>query len=137
LPAVAFGHGIPASLDQWGDFGKSAAACQRAIGRAAAHCASTAVHYRNRCLGAEVTGETCDRQAIEDASIAARLRAVALIERYCTSTDLQNLNFIDLSDVLIDVAQTCRATDRAATSAVWAPVMAGDSVGAAGPTEAR
>ncbi len=136
-PIAAFGHGVPAPLDQWGNFGKSAAACQRAIGRAAAHCSQSAVHNRNRCLHADLSGDGCDHEAVESASMVARARALGMVQRYCTGADLQNLNFLDFNDVAIDIAQMCRETERAAMSAVWGPVMAGGAVGSAGPVEAR
>jgi cysteine-rich repeat protein len=135
--ANAFAHGIPAPLEQWGNFGATTAACQRAIGRVAARCAASAVHHRNLCLGADMDGVGCDPVAMADAAIAERHRGADIIQRYCSSTDLQNLNYIDLSDALIDIALVCRETDRAATSGIWGPVMAGGAVGAAGPDEAR
>jgi len=135
--ANAFAHGIPASLDEWGGFGATTAACQRAIGRVTARCADSALHNRNVCLGADLDGTGCDRAALEESSMSERRRAAAVIERYCSSLDLQNLNYIDLSDVLIDIAQVCRETERAASSGAWGPVMAGGAVGATGDTEER
>ncbi len=131
FPAAGFGHGARAPLADWGNFSTTTAACQQAIGRAAAICTRRAIQHRNICLGAEVDDRQCDRQALEAASIATRARALTLVERYCDTTDLQNLNYVDFSDVLIDVAQTCREADTAATSAIWGPAMVGGSVAAA------
>jgi cysteine-rich repeat protein len=134
-PALLLAHGTPAPLAQWGNFADATADCQRAIGRAAGYCATRAVRDRGSCIGTEAGGGTCDRDALEQASVAVRARALALVERYCTSTDLQNLNYVDFTDVLIDIGQTCRETDTAATSAVWGPVMVGGSVAAANDRE--
>ncbi len=130
-PAASFGHGARAPLEDWGNFGTTTASCQKAIGRAAALCTRRAIHNRNVCLAAEIDDKVCNHQALEDSSIATRARALALVERYCESSDLQNLNYLDLSDVLIDVAQTCREADIAATSAVWGPAMVDGAVAAA------
>ncbi len=134
-PASLFAHGTPADLEDWGGFGDSTAACQRAIGRAATYCARRAIHDRGTCINAEIAGETCDRDALEAASIAARTRSLALVERYCTNTELLNLKYIDLTDVLVDIAQICRETDTAATTAVWGPAMVGGSVAAVNDRE--
>jgi len=134
-PVLVHAHEITAPLDQWGNFDDETVSCQRAIGRAAALCARRAVHNRNSCLASELAGETCDRDSLEAASVATRSRALRLAERYCTARALQNLRYVDLDDVLVDIATACRETDTAATSAVWGPVMAGGSVAASGEPE--
>ncbi len=136
LPATVFAHGTPAPLSEWGNFSTTAATCQRAIGRAASLCARRAIHNRNACLASEMDGSTCDADALEQASVATRTRSAQLIERSCTSIDLQNLNYIDLSDVLIDIAQSCRETDTAATTSIWGPIMVGGTIASAGESEA-
>jgi cysteine-rich repeat protein len=130
LQGVAWAHGEPASLAFWGGYPKSVAGCQRAISFAASLCISRSIEARKRCLTTETAGHECDEQALDAEVQAARAAARAVVQETCSSQDVQNLLYVDITEALVDVINICRETDSAITSAAYAPAMVGGSVAA-------
>ena len=124
----AWALGTAAPLDDWGNFGTETALCQRALGRAAALCAARVLQNRSACFGAEIAGASCDRAGADAALDAVRQRSLRLVEQYCDTPQLQNLRFVDRADAENQVSATCRDTQVATTSAIFAPAMVGDAV---------
>ena len=131
LPQSAYAHGQPAEFAAWGGYPEDAASCQRVISRAVSQCIGRVSALRANCLSGAVRGGTCDETALTAEVTATRQRAIERVQRSCTVTELQNLNYIDLSDALTDVVNACRQLDTAAMSAAFGPVTVGGTVGSA------
>ena len=131
VPRSAYAHGQPAELASWGGYPEDAASCQRVISRAVSQCIGRVSALRANCLSGAVRGGTCDETALTAEVTATRQRAIERVQRSCTVTELQNLNYIDLSDALTDVVNACRQLDTAAMSAAFGPVTVGGTVGSA------
>ena len=124
----ASAHSVAADLSVWGNFGQSAAYCQRSIARAATLCTGRTLAARTVCSAAQLRGAACDVADLDARMSAARSRAAAYVAAACTSEDLQQLRYIDLNDAINDVVGVCRALDTAAITAAYAPAMFGDAV---------
>jgi len=121
LPNRAIAHGEPASLAEWGGFGRLIASCQRAIGKAAFLCAIGTWEARRACYDAELRGDDCDEEAADADADAARSRGIRLVQSSCSFQQLQNLRFIDLAEAQLDVIRFCADLDTALVSAVYGP----------------
>lgn len=128
LAATAHAHGQPAQLAFWGGFPPDASRCQRIVARATALCAGQVAALRSSCLGGAVRGGTCDQTALDSRIAETRQRAVSRVDRACTTSQLQNLGYIDRADALTDVVTACRQLDTSTTSAAFAPAMVGGTV---------
>lgn len=126
--AAATAHDTAVDLAVWGNFGQSAARCQRAIARAADLCASRALAARVACVTAELGATACDQAEVSRRIAGARQRASALVQAACTVEDLQTLRYVDLRDALNDLGDVCRGLETAATSAAYAPARFGDAI---------
>jgi len=136
-PMTAHAHGQPAELRFWGGFPSDAARCQRVIARATSLCVGQVAALRANCLSGTVRGGSCDETALNARIADARQSGVDRVASACTTTQLQNLGYVDQSDAFTDVVTACRQLDTAATSAAFAPVTVGGTVGsAADPTAA-
>jgi cysteine-rich repeat protein len=119
LPGRAVAHGEPASLAEWGGFGRLIASCQRAIGKAGFLCGVGTWQARRTCLDADLRGEPCDEEAADEAAGEARSRGIRLVQSSCSFQQLQNLRFIDLSEAQLDVIRFCTQLDTGLVSAVY------------------
>jgi cysteine-rich repeat protein len=120
----ASGHGEPAALAFWGDFGLALARCQREIGVASASCGQQAWRIRRDCRLLALGGGTCDVAADDDAVEAVRRQATDRIPPVCSATQIQQLRFVDVREAQQDVIRFCRDLENAAVSAVFRPVPA-------------
>jgi cysteine-rich repeat protein len=136
VAASAHAHGQPAELAFWGGFAPDAARCQRALSRATALCIGQVAAARSSCLGGALNGATCDPAALDARVAAARQQALDRVGRACTTTQLQNLGYVDQADALSDVATACRQLDTAVVSAAFGPAMVGGTVGSVDPPTA-
>jgi hypothetical protein len=93
------------------------------------------LNARNQCLGAQLRGEDCDTDEMNARVEAARTGASAQIQQACSSTDLQTLRYVDLSDATRDVINVCRDLDTSATSAAYGPAMFGGTIAAVDGTK--
>jgi cysteine-rich repeat protein len=132
LATPAHAHGQPAQLAFWGGFPPSAARCQRVIARATSACVGEVAALRAACLAGAVRGGTCDDAALGTRIGDVRQRALDRVAGACTTSELQNLGYIDQSDAFTDVVTACRQLDTAATSAAFAPAMVGGTVASVG-----
>lgn len=121
VPAVVVAHGAPSKLQYWGNFPRTLAGCQRAIGHAAITCSLSAIRARVECGLAETSGLQCDPTTAEQAIQLARAKARDLVERVCTVREVQNLRYNDVSEAQADVINMCRWADTAALTAVFNP----------------
>src|SRR5262249_32596891 len=126
--APVLAHGQPAQLAFWGGFPPDAARCQRLISRATSLCVAQVAALRGNCLAAAVRGGTCDQTGLHSTIDAAPAHALDRVQASCTTTQLQNLGYIDLADVSRDVSTACRQLDTAAMSAAFGPAMVGGTV---------
>src|SRR5262245_45319893 len=94
LPGRVGAHNQPKPIEQWGPFLPGAQSCLRAISRAAHTCFDTALALRQACRDAELRGEACDRDALDEAIGAATSATRAVLADNCTSGDLTELNYI-------------------------------------------
>ena len=129
---TAHAHGQPAELRFWGGFPPDAARCQRVIARATSLCVGQVAAVRATCLSGAVRGSSCDESALDARIAAARQRALDRVASACTTSELQNLGYVDQSDAFTDVVTACRQLDTAAASAAFGPVMVGGTVASAG-----
>ena len=119
----ALGHGVRLPFDQWGGFSPATVRCQRVIARSAGQCALTAWQLRRGCRDAVLRGGTCDEAATTAAIVAARLKSLDTIERYCSERQAIDLQYLSLSfDLPQDVIDFCRSWETAADSAVYGPI---------------
>jgi cysteine-rich repeat protein len=121
VPAAVSAHGEPASLDEWGGYGRLVASCQRAIGRAGFLCAIGTWEARRRCHDADLRGEPCDEEAADDEAAEARSKGLRLVRNSCSFAQLQNLRFEDLAEAQLDVVRFCVELETALLSAVYRP----------------
>lgn len=128
--APASGHGAPADLSVWGNFGTETARCQRAIARAAALCSSRVLAARTSCAATQLRGAACDTAESAARIQAARARALDLVQDACRPQQLQTLHYVDLSDALTDVIAICREQDTATVTASYGPAMFGGAIAA-------
>jgi cysteine-rich repeat protein len=77
-------------------------------------------------------GHECDQAGLDAEIQAARSAARAAVLGACSSQDVQNLLYVDISEALVDVINVCRESDTAVASAIFAPATVGGSVGAVG-----
>jgi hypothetical protein len=68
----ASAHSVAADLSVWGNFGNSAAYCQRSIARAAALCTGRTLAARTVCSAAQLRGAACDVADLDARMSAAR-----------------------------------------------------------------
>ena len=125
-PAVA--HRQPLPLAVWGDFGASAARCQRAIGRAATQCVLGVWAARRACIEPQLAGQPCDTNATALAVRAARERPKDLVARQCSETDATSLQFLGTQEVISDITSICRQLEKALVSAAYGPGLLDDAV---------
>lgn len=128
--AVAYAHGNRADLAFYGDFGATAAHCQRVIARAAVRCVTTVVGARQACMEATFSGQTCDEAAVDTETQAARRDATNDIATACTEQEAQLLQFNNVAEAQTDATNTCSEMETAALSAAFGPAFATGSVGA-------
>lgn len=129
LPDVTRGHGEPIDLAFWGGYQSGVARCQRTIARASARCMGDVIAARQACLNPVLAGGTCDTQVLNATTIASlRQRALNMVAPDCSSLQLQQLRYADLSDAYRDIIDACRRADTAVTSAVYAPALRGGTV---------
>ncbi len=121
LPSVGYAHGQPATLNDWGNFNRSRARCQRMIGFAAGQCGLAAWDVRRACREAELAGETCDTEAASNTIEGLRRNAIDIVAASCPPLDVQNLRFTDLFEAQTDVIRFCREVTTAVESAVFGP----------------
>lgn len=136
-PSILWAHGQPASIAVWGGYPQGAGRCQRAISFAASLCVSRVIDARNECLTAQTSGHECDEDGVDAAIQAARAAARAVVQRRCTSQDVQNLLYLDINEALVDVINICRESDTAVMSAAYGPAMVGGTVAAMEAPSAR
>jgi cysteine-rich repeat protein len=115
-------------LEFWGGFSSGVARCQRAISRAAARCIGDVTAARQGCLTPALAGTVCDIQQLNTDVAALRQRVLSMVGPSCTSIQLQNLGYVDLSEAYRDIVDVCRRLDTATTSAVYAPALRGGVV---------
>ncbi|MDX2170727.1 MAG: hypothetical protein SF182_26890 [Deltaproteobacteria bacterium] len=113
---------MPVELAFWGDFPPAAAACQRAIGSAAAACAQQTWRLRRDCEVARLRGGVCDEDDVERATQATRFAAQDAVAARCTDTQVQLMQFTDRREAQLDVIRFCRELVEAAGSLLLDPV---------------
>ncbi|MGH7785241.1 MAG: hypothetical protein ACRERC_00145, partial [Candidatus Binatia bacterium] len=125
VPAAppAWAHGTPLPLEAWGGFSPTAARCQRALGQAASQCSLGVWEARRPCIEAQLAGLPCDSNASALAVRQARDRARERVQRFCSSSDVTSLQFLDLAEALADVISVCRQLETALVSAVYGPSL--------------
>lgn len=123
LPVQA--HRAPQLLALWGGWFDDARAvqCQRALGHAAAICASRSWTARDHCLGALLAGDHCDAGALQTQLSNTHALARTLVGRYCRSDTVVTLHFSSITEAYADVDIVCKQIEDAAASAVYGPAM--------------
>lgn len=121
-PASVRAHGTPVDLAFWGDFPPAAAACQRAIGSAAAACAQKTWRLRRDCDVARLRGGICDDDEVKRAIQSARFDAQDAVVARCTDDQVRLLQFIAVYEAQRDVTTFCRELVEAAGSLLLDPV---------------
>lgn len=108
---VAYTHGGRVSLFFWGTFPKAAFDCQRAIASSVNQCALAVVAVRTACRNAELAGESCDRNAVQNHVNDIRRAALDQIDRRCTDRQSAQLGFLGVIEIQSDVSNACSRTD--------------------------
>ncbi|HEY0299803.1 MAG TPA: hypothetical protein VGC36_00605, partial [Rhizomicrobium sp.] len=101
-------HGTRLPFEQWGGFAPALLRCQRELSRAAATCADTVWHLRRECREAALNGgSACDPDADQRRAVARRA-ALDAVEDACSSRDVGELGFLDISlDLPTDLRVFC------------------------------
>jgi cysteine-rich repeat protein len=129
LAAVAHAHNAIVPLALWGGyFTPEATGCQRIITLAAQRCATTVWAARSACLSTQLAGGVCDNA--DTAAVIQQAHAVAfnLVERRCTSRELDPLGFSQPVYAEADVDIFCKQLEDAAASAVYGPALRNDAI---------
>lgn len=84
---------------------------------------------RQACLTPSLNGAACNTQQLNATIATLRQRALDMVAPACTSLQLQQLRYMDLSDAYRDIIDACRRLDTAITSAAYAPALRGGAVG--------
>lgn len=108
---AAFGHGGRVSLFFWGTFPKAAFDCQRVIADSINQCAVAVLALRTACHNAEVSGDSCDRDALQNQVNDIRRNALDRIDRSCTDRQSAQLGFLGVIEVQSDVSTACTRAD--------------------------
>lgn len=127
-PGDVYAHGEPIPLAFWGGYSPGVARCQVAIGRAASRCVREVIAARRKCLDGSVRGAPCDKRQLDSEVAGLRQASLQSLGSYCSSLQLQQLRYADLSEAYRDVIDVCRRLDTAATSAIYLPAYISGSV---------
>lgn len=103
LPDAVLGHGQPVALAFWGGYSPGVARCQRAIARASARCMGDVIAARQACLIPSLSGAACNTPQLNATIATLRQRALDMVAPLCTSLQLQQLRYMDLSDAYRDI----------------------------------
>ena len=123
-----YAHGEPIPLAFWGGYSPGVARCQVAIGRVAFRCVRDVIATRRKCLDGSVRGTPCDTRQLDSDVAALRQASLRSLGSSCSSLQLQQLRYADLSEAYRDVIDVCRRLDTAATSAIYLPARVSGSV---------
>jgi cysteine-rich repeat protein len=124
-------HGTPVDLAFWGDFPPAVAACQRAIGSAAAACGLQTWRLQRQCGLDRLRGVGCDETAVDNGVQAARRAAQNVVTAACTTAQVSQLQFLGTFEAGMDVNTFCRDLQTAATSLLLDPLPAAPASAAA------